>query len=68
MRVDAEVAADQVVEVLRLHPVLANQPQLLCASAASFAVTRPASPNAPRFLLGKNEKQPIAPIVPTVPP
>ena len=27
-------------------------------------VTRPASPNAPRFLLGKNEKQPAAPIEP----
>ncbi len=29
-----------------------------CASAGSLVVTRPPSPNAPRFLLGKNEKQP----------
>src|SRR5204862_408879 len=29
------------------------------ASASSLVVTRPASPNAPRFLLGKNEKQRI---------
>ncbi len=31
------------------------------ARSASRVVSSPASPNAPRFLLGKNEKQPIAP-------
>ena len=29
-----------------------------CARAASLVVSSPPSPNAPRFLLGKNEKQP----------
>src|SRR2546426_194524 len=35
-----------------------------CASAASLVVTRPASPNAPRFFEGKNEKQASAPNAP----
>src|SRR5438094_91251 len=32
------------------------------ARPSSLVVTSPASPNAPRFLLGKNEKQPSAPV------
>ena len=35
------------------------------ASASSFVVTRPPSPNAPRFLVGKKEKHPKAPRPPT---
>ena len=35
------------------------------ASRSSLVVSSPASPNAPRFLLGKNEKQPNAPMPPT---
>ena len=35
------------------------------ASPSSFVSSRPASPNAPRFLLGKNEKQPAAPSPPS---
>ena len=35
---------------------------------ASFVVTQPPSPNAPRFLLGKNEKHPYSPMLPAVRP
>ena len=63
-RIEPEVPADALVEILRLGAMVAKQPDLSCASAASFVVIRPPSPNAPRFLLGKNEKQPTVPIVP----
>src|ERR671913_227136 len=37
------------------------------ARASSLVVTSPASPNAPRFLLGKKEKHPSAPMPPAGP-
>ena len=64
-RVHAEIAADQVVVVLRLHPVRPQQPRALRQRHRHCVVSRPASPNAPRFLLGKNEKQPNAPRPPS---
>ena len=61
----------------RVHPEVARRPDggstsascRACAAAARAprahrrsVVSRPASPKAPRFLLGKNEKQPNAPM------
>ena len=34
------------------------------ASAASLVTHMPASPNAPRFLVGKNDRQPTSPKLP----
>jgi hypothetical protein len=60
-RVEAEIAADTLVVVALLSAVIPQQ-------ADFVAVTRPPSPNAPRFLVGKNEKQLTRPIVPACRP
>ena len=57
----AEVAADALVEVLRLGAVVAQQPHLVRERRVVGRDAARASPNAPRFLLGKNEKQPAVP-------
>ena len=63
-RVEAEVAADELVEILLRHAVHAGGAQTGCEGRGPCAVVRPPSPNAPRFFDGKKLNQPSLPIEP----
>ena len=67
-RVEAEVAADVLVEVLRLGAVVPEQRELVDTRASSLVTIMPPSPAAPRFLLGKKLKQPTVPMLPALRP
>src|SRR5262245_36757580 len=61
--VHPKLAAGRAVVVVSPHPRTAARARP--ASAASLVVSRPASPKAPRLLLGKKEKHPSRPSPPT---
>ena len=64
-RVEPEVPTDGVVMISHLCAMLPDGRAASSRAAPSRVVTRPASPNAPRFFDGKKEKHPIAPNPPT---